>query len=258
MGRKRVWAESAGLWTTQPLWTLEMTDLQRHCMMASVSKNLGSSLTPAAVRATRPGWRDRRLWVGIAIVAMSVVLGARVVGAADESAPVWSLQADMGAGDTLGDADVVAREVRFVHSSDADRYLSADEPLPDGATLIRAVGAGELLPRTAVGATSASGLATLTLTFEGAGVPVGLAQGDHVDVYVTSVEEQKSGTPGDDTAVRWLREALVTDVQRGADSLVGAGGREVTIGIADEVRAEAVAAVVQAAKTDNIYLVKQG
>ena len=39
-----------------------------------MSRNLGSSRvhpsTPTAVRATRPGWRDPRLWVGILIVAI--------------------------------------------------------------------------------------------------------------------------------------------------------------------------------------------
>ena len=39
---------------------------------------------PAATRTRTPGWRDPRLWVGVVVVAGSVLLGARVVGAADE------------------------------------------------------------------------------------------------------------------------------------------------------------------------------
>ena len=39
-------------------------------------------------------------------------------------------------------ADLVRREVRFADQDAADAYLSADSPLPSGATLARAVGAG--------------------------------------------------------------------------------------------------------------------
>jgi hypothetical protein len=42
-------------------------------------------MTPPATRATTPGWRDPRMWVGIAIVAASVVIGALVLGASDDA-----------------------------------------------------------------------------------------------------------------------------------------------------------------------------
>ena len=158
-----------------------------------MSKTLETPYTPAAVRAARPGWRDPRLWIGVAIVAASVLVGAKFLGDADDSVAVWSVSDDMGAGDTVGDADVVARNIRFVQASDADRYVAADEPLPDDATLTRDIGAGELLPRSAIGTSSETTLKTLTFEFEGAGVPAGLTQGDRVDVYVTSVAKDKAG-----------------------------------------------------------------
>jgi hypothetical protein len=229
-------------------------------MMLSVSKILGTSLTPAALRATRPGWRDPRLWIGVAIVAASVLLGAKVLGDADDSVAVWAVSRDMGAGDSVSDADVVARNVGFVQASDVDRYLAADEPLPDGATLTRDVGAGELLPRSAIGSGSQTRLKTMTFEFEGPGVPAGLARGDHVDVYVTSVEKDKRGkaTSTRPVAQLALADLVVTDLERADDSLAGTGGRNVTVGIAPDVEAAALVTVVQAAKTDNIYLVKQG
>src|SRR6478736_5540715 len=74
----------------------------------AVSRNLGSSRvhpsTPTAVRATRPGWRDPRLWVGVLIVAVSVVAGARVLAAADDTVAVWAVAADAGPGAALTEA----------------------------------------------------------------------------------------------------------------------------------------------------------
>jgi hypothetical protein len=212
------------------------------------------------VRAARPGWRDPRLWIGVAIVAASVLVGAKFLGDADNSVAVWSVSDDMGAGDTVGDADVVARNVRFVQASDADRYVAADEPLPDDATLTRDIGAGELLPRSAIGTSAETSLKTLTFEFEGAGVPAGLAQGDRVDVYVTSVAKDEADrvTSLDPVAQMALTGLVVTDLASAQDSLAGTGGREVTVGIPADADADALVTVVQAAKTDNIYLVKQG
>jgi hypothetical protein len=232
-------------------------------MMLPVSKILGT-LTPAAVRPTRPGWRDPRLWIGVAIVAASVLLGAKVLGAADDSVAVWSVSSDMGVGDTVGDGDLVARNIRFVQAADADRYLSADEALPGGATLTRDIGAGELLPRSAIGTRTETPLRTLTFEFGGPGVPAGLAQGDRVDVYVTSVEKdlERDGanraSTSRDVAELALTGLVVSDLARGGDSLAGSGGRTVTVGIPNDADPVALVAVVQAAKTDNIYLLKQG
>lgn len=218
-----------------------------------MSKSLGAAATPVAVRAARQGWRDPRLWVGIALVAASVLVGAKVVGDADASVAVWAVSDDMGPGDSVGAGDVLARNVRFVQAGDADRYLTADEPLPPGARLTRDVGAGELLPRSAVGLGPESRQRTLTFEFEGAGVPAGLARGDRVQVYVTSVEKEPKGA-----ARLVLTDLVVTDLTRSQGSLAGAGGRAVTVGIPADADADALALVVQAAKTGNVYLVKQG
>ena len=79
------------------------------------------------MRAAPPGWRDARLWVGVAIVAVSVIGGARLLGAADDSVPVWAVASDMGPGDTVTADDLVSREVRFVDPAELDTYFPADE-----------------------------------------------------------------------------------------------------------------------------------
>ena len=153
-----------------------------------MSRNLGSSgahpSVPAALRASRPGWRDPRLWVGILIVAVSVVAGARVLAAADDSVTVWAAARDMGAGDTVTADDVVVRRVRFDDRADLDHYFGADAALPADLQLLRGVGAGELLPRTSVGPVGDDGLLQVPVAVDAERVPPSVAAGSVIDLYV--------------------------------------------------------------------------
>ena len=48
--------------------------------------NLGITDTSCrAPGAPPPGWRDPRLWIGVAIVAVSVLVGALVLGTSDDT-----------------------------------------------------------------------------------------------------------------------------------------------------------------------------
>ena len=92
--------------------------------------------TPPASRATTPGWRDPRMWVGIAIVAASVVVGALVLGASDDTEPVWAAAQTMGTGHVLTSGDVTVRRVHFADASDAAVYYPAGQPLPAGLRMV--------------------------------------------------------------------------------------------------------------------------
>lgn len=139
---------------------------------------------PAAGRATTPGWRDPRLWIGVVIVAVSVVAGSRVLAAADDSVPVWGLAGDMAGGEEVTGEDLVAHRVRFVDPADLERYFPADRPLPADLRLRQAVGGGELLPRSATGSGAETGLLHLPVPVDPAALPPGVGSGAVVDVYV--------------------------------------------------------------------------
>lgn len=139
---------------------------------------------PPATRATRPGWRDPRLWIGVALVALSVVAGSRLLAAADDSVTVWAATTDLAAGDELTADDLTARQVRFVDAGDLDRYLSADQELPSDARLLRGVGDGELLPRAAVGSAEETDVLQLPIAVEPALVPETVRAGSVVSIYV--------------------------------------------------------------------------
>jgi hypothetical protein len=146
--------------------------------------NLGITDSPAARRASAPGWRDPRLWLGLVIVAASVLAGALVLGTSDDTVPVWAAADPLGAGQTLKADDLAVRRVRFDDSGAAGLYFRADEQLPADLRLSRDIGAGELLPRAAVGPASGHDLRQVPVSVAAGQVPAAVGVGDTVDVYL--------------------------------------------------------------------------
>ena len=135
--------------------------------------------TPRRVRP--PRWLDLRLVLGLLLVLGSVLLGARVVSAADATVPVWSVAGDLAAGTVLSAGDLVAVDVRLDDA--ADSYLSTSTK-PEGRTLSRAVSAGELLPRSTL--VEPDELVQLALPVQAGYVPPSLQRGQVVDVYAVA------------------------------------------------------------------------
>jgi hypothetical protein len=144
---------------------------------------------PAPRRVRPPRWLDLRLVLGVLLVLGSVLLGARVVGAADATVPVWAVTGDLAAGTRLDAGDLRAVDVRLGDAADA--YLST-HTRPEGRTLGRAVRAGELLPRAALDAPTE--LVQLALPVQSGYVPPGLERGQVVDVY--AVADPAAGATG--------------------------------------------------------------
>ena len=144
---------------------------------------------PAARRVRTPRWLDLRLVLGVLLLFGSVLLGARVVGAADASVPVWSVDGDLAAGTVLSADDLTAVDVRL--DAAAAGYLSTTVD-PAGRTLSRAVGAGELLPLGALEETTE--LVQVALPVQSGWVPPALRRGQMVDVY--AVADPAAGAAG--------------------------------------------------------------
>jgi hypothetical protein len=137
--------------------------------------------SPVVVRLARARWTDARLLVGILLVAFSIVLGARVVAAADDSRSVWALTRDLVAGSTLTQADVTIRQVRL--DGELNPYLAATGDTPVGAVLRRDLTAGELLPAGALSSAGREPEGLVTVPVGRDRLPLGLAPGQRVDVY---------------------------------------------------------------------------
>jgi hypothetical protein len=165
-------------------------------------------VSPVALRLRRPGWRDPRLLAGVLMIAAAVALGSWAVSAAEASTPVYVARGALTPGEPLGADQVAVADVRL-GSAEAERYLSATEPLPDEAVAVRPVGDGELVPRAAVARAP-------ELDVRPVAIPVteppaaGVDEGASVDVWVTpEAGEGKTPVP------RLLAEGLtVAEVAR--------------------------------------------
>lgn len=139
--------------------------------------------SPTARRLATPGWLDGRLVLGVLVVLLSVVLGARLLASADRSQLVWAASGDLAVGSQLSQGDLTAVRVRLFDS--VDRYLDATRPPPVGYIIRRGIGAGELLPDDALGLPEEQAFRLVTVPLEAGHFPPGLADEQQVDVWVT-------------------------------------------------------------------------
>jgi hypothetical protein len=136
--------------------------------------------SPVSRRVRTPSWLDLRLVVGIVLVIGSVLVGAKVVGAADHTSRYWVAAHDLAPGIVLESSDLRSASVRLPAGAGA-YYPVATSPL--GQTVDRQVGQGELLPRSAVGMTVAATTVTIPLGVDDA--PKILA-GERITVWVST------------------------------------------------------------------------
>lgn len=214
------------------------------------SPRAGAPATPASPVASRvrtPRLLDARLVLGVLLVLVSVVLGARLLSGQDDSVPVLAVTRDLAAGSVLGPGDVVTVSVRL--GSGAPAYLDARGASPTGRLLTREVGAGELLPLAALAPVPdvpASRLVTVPVSSLHA--PAGdLLPGRRVDVFATY--DGSGGRPP--TTVAVLRRVVVVGTS-GAGSLAGGGA---DLGVVLRVAPSDAGRLVSALQTARLDLV---
>ena len=206
---------------------------------------------PVPRRVRPPRWLDLRLVLGVLLVLGSVLLGARVVTAADATVPVWSAAGDLAAGTVLTSADLVSVDVRL--DSAAGAYLAATTQ-PEGRTLARSVRAGELVPRASL--EEPAELVQLALPVQAGYVPPGLVRGQVVDVYAVADPTVGASGPSDvslvvgaapvqaisgraegvlSTATTTVQVVVAVAADEAADVLAGIAGRPLVVVVHDSV-----------------------
>jgi hypothetical protein len=224
--------------------------------------------SPRAARLAPPSWLDTRLVLGVLLVLVSVVVGARVLSAADRSQLVWATARDLAPGAELTADDVVAMPVRLF--GNAGRYLSAEQPPPVGYVLSRGLGADELLPRDALAAPGRDlDFRYVTVNVRPGNAPPDLRSGEQVDVYVTPEQRQSAvagespppvaGTAAATSAPAPLTGsrlvlASVTVLSAPAEQGFGAGSEQRAVVL--QVRPDAVASLLSATELGRIDLVR--
>lgn len=139
-------------------------------------------MSPKAARLASPSWLDGRLVLGVVLVLVSVLIGAKVLAGADSSQQVWAATHDLAPGTVLTADDLGLRRVKLFNSS--SHYLAGAKPL--GYVVQRGVSRDELLPRDALSQPGGVGARReITVPVPAGHLPPDLAGGQQVDVYVT-------------------------------------------------------------------------
>ena len=202
---------------------------------------------PAAARLGRARWLDTRLLLGLLLILVSVVVGAKLMAEADERVQVWSVTRDLAADTALTRDDVDVRAVRL--DSVAAHYVAATEDL-EGLVLTRPVARGELLPVAAVARPGAPDQRRVVIEVDRVGV-AGLAKGRVVDLYV--VRSAPGGaTPSPPELV--LADVTVGEDVRGGGGAFGGSGS--TAGVTLLVDQADVPAVIDAVANGSVYVVQ--
>lgn len=160
------------------------------------------------------------------LVSLSVVLGARLLGEGEAATEVWAVDAPLAAGQTVSASQLRPVAVSFASPEDAGRYVSADEPVPEGTVLGRDVAAGELLPVAAI-SDQGDGLLELPVAVAGGGLPASTAPGDRVDVWSVPLARTTTRAPRADQVLR-----AVPVLRVGGRGLAGPeASRQVVVGV---------------------------
>jgi hypothetical protein len=174
------------------------------------------------------------LWVGVVIVAGSVVLGARLLAAADDTVQVWSAGSDLGVGARLEPDDLVPARVRFADDETQAGYYTVDDELPADLELVQGLAAGDLLPRAAVGSTGDTGLVEVPIAVDPEQVPGSVESGSVVDVYVVAAPDAEEDADRASVVGPALAGVTVVDAPPIEDSFGTSGRRQLVLAVPEE------------------------
>jgi hypothetical protein len=198
---------------------------------------------------------------GVLLVLASVLVGARVLGAADDTTPVWAATKNLPAGSQVSADDVEMVDVSLGPEV-GTAYLSATAPLTSGLVLAKPLAAHELLTRSAVDTSVTAPVAQLPLGVEWSSMPSDLAPGDIVDVWVVPPNaadaQGASAFPASGTtrAISVLRSVMV--VATDSPVTLGSGStRNVVVGLG-RTQLGRLANVLPRLSSGTIVLVRHG
>lgn len=196
--------------------------------------------TDGTQRLSAPGWGDRRLWIGLLLLAVSALLGAWLLRPADDAVLVLRAARDLSVGSPVLDAEPVQ-----VSASLAGGYLSPAQA--SDAVLRLPVAAGDLIPLSALADPSGQSGRRVTVPVDPMHAPVDIQVGDRVDVWATASDASTLDAAAAPELV--LEDVPVAAVA--ADEVGMSGQFAVVLDVPDA----AVSAVVAAARGSVIDLV---
>lgn len=198
----------------------------------------------AAERIAVHRWRDPRLLLGIMLVLLSTVVGAKLFAAHDDTVAYWSVRNSVAAGDAVELDDLVSTRVRLA-SSTGDSYVRVDDELPAAIgdlSWARDVSSGSLLENSAIVVDSEQTAGELPLNVASGSYPLDLRSGETVDVWVGP----GPGEPAEDRSVLVLRAARVLSTGGDSTAIGGSLARTILVGVADGQLADKTVSAISA------------
>lgn len=168
------------------------------------------------IPARRPAWRDPRLIVGLALIAVSIILTTSIVSAARGGATVYRATQAILPGDVLGPHNIAPTRLDV----DTSVYATADALAP-GATVSEEVAAGEILRVSSIADTSAATARRLVITVSDS-LPASVQAGDQLDLWSV---QQSSGVQSGQGAVHLGVRATLVRVLEQTTSIAAKGTR---------------------------------
>jgi hypothetical protein len=212
------------------------------------STGFGAPSVPAQ-RNRRARWKDGRLVLGVLLVAITALAGAKLLSSADDTTTIWAAKHDLPADTKLTGDDLTTVRVRFTSSEDAGRYVDANADLK-GLVVTRAVDAGEFVPRDAAVAESVRDRIELPLSVATGRLPSDTAGGDLVDIWVVPKDE------GEPAKLFWAKvRVLQIDAVKGVSG--GSARRQVLVAL-DRTDLQRLPAALAAMSSGEPVLVRQG
>ncbi len=132
-------------------------------------------------------------------MAGSVLLGARLLGTDSSTMEVWVADRDLQVGEQVSATDLRLTTLDGLGDEVESTYFLQGDDLPADHVVTRAVGAGELLPRAALGE-GVTGNVELAVWAPSVAIPSGVRAGSVVDVWITD-EERGARLALDDVTV---------------------------------------------------------
>ena len=197
----------------------------RNVVETAVRSGFGAPSVPAQ-RNRRARWKDGRLVLGVLLVAITALAGAKLLSAADDTTTIWAAKHDLTAGTKLTGDDLTTVRVRFTSSDDADKYVAADADLK-GLVVARAVDAGEFVPRDAAVSETDRDRTELPLSVASGQLPADTAAGDLVDIWIVPKTQGQE-------AKQWWTNVRVLQIDAVKGVAGGAARRQVLVGLSQQ------------------------
>lgn len=121
-----------------------------------------------------------RYILGLTLILASFTSAYLISKASDKTFMVWAATVDLAPGEVLTDSDLTKVRVRLLDNS--EQYLSSKAPIA-GASVLRPIGAAELIPSFAISNESNPNLQVVPISIPREWAPIELKSGRVVDVY---------------------------------------------------------------------------